>query len=81
MSGVRLGDFLPPVGHDQGDERACSSYRREHQLRHSHCVMQRECPVAPEAAQAQQRPCEPGQGRQAKHCHCEAYGECGTDAP
>ena len=45
MDGVGLGDLLPPVGHDQRDQRAGAGHRREDQLQHPDRVVQRGWPV------------------------------------
>ena len=81
MSGVRLSDFLPPVGHDQRHQGACPGYRREHELQDPHGVVQRGWPVAPEPSRAQQHPRQPGQADQANDRHRETHRQGGADAP
>ena len=81
MNGVGLGDLLPPVGHDQRDQRPGAGHCGEDQLQHPDCVLQCGCPVVAVPGQAQQDPRQPGQAGQADHGHREAHGQGGAEMP
>jgi len=78
MSGVGLGDLLPPVGHDQ---RPGAGHRGKDQLQHPDCVLQCGCPVVAVSGRAQQHPRQPGQTGQTDYRRREAHGQGGAEAP
>ena len=81
MHGVGFGDLLPPVGHDQRDQRPRTRHRREHQLQHSHRVVQRDRSRPRQPGIAQQRPRQPGQAPQPHDRERHTGAQGGPEVP
>ena len=76
-----LGDPLPPVGHDQGDQRARPGDRGEHQLRHPDRVMHRDHMRARQRRMVQQHQRHRPQRGQPGHRNNEAGRQRIADPP